>query len=242
MAKLEISLVHDAYATGGECPLCFLVERAERVYVGSFRGNRVMEPSVRTRTNETGFCPAHARSLYAGEGKLGLALVMHTHLQHAAPRLRADLEEVQAAAADGKKGAARLEQAIERLARLRDTCYICAMLEADLERYAFTILYLWQKDPGFSTVLRASRGFCIPHFVRMLDAARTGLRPDVLGRWLSDVVPLLTGSLGSLEQDLLAFTQLHQGTSTDLGAEEVRSALGRTLQKLVGTTVSPSPR
>lgn len=242
MAKLELSLVHDAYAAGGECPLCTLVDRAEGVYLASLRGSRVMEPSVRTRTNEAGFCPPHAKRLYEGEGKLGLALVVHTHLQHAAARVTEGLAEVRAGAAEGKKGAARIDRAEERLAGLRDSCYVCELLEGDLARYAFTILYLWQRDPEFPATLRDSRGFCIPHFLRMLAEARAMLSGGELKEWLADVVPLLTGSLAGLERDLLAFTQLHQGTNPGLGTEDVRSALGRTLQKLIGSVVSPSPR
>lgn len=242
MAKLEISLVHDAYAAGGECPLCTLVDRAEGVYLASLRGNRVMEPSVRTRTNEAGFCPSHAKRLYEAEGKLGLGLVMHTHLQQVAAAVASGLSEIQAAAGEGRKGATRIERAAGRLSGLRDSCYVCELLEGDLARYAFTILYLWQKDQEFPATLRASRGFCIPHFLRMLAEARATLPGGELKEWLADVVPLLTESLAGLERDLLAFTQLHQGTNPGLGTEEVRTALGRTLQKLVGSVVSPSPR
>jgi hypothetical protein len=234
MPKLEISRVHDAYAAGGECPLCSLRDHAERTYMQSFRGNRVMEPSVRQKTNETGFCPEHYRGLYAGEGKLGLALVAHTHLQQKLPELRAALEAAVDAAAAGRKGTERLEEVAAELAGLRDRCFICDMLEADLERYAFTILYLWQKDPEFPPVLRASRGFCLGHFLLMLGRARDILRGDALARWLREVAPLMTGSLEKLEKDLVAFTQLHQGTNRSLGTEEERSALARTLQKLSG--------
>jgi hypothetical protein len=234
MPKLEISRVHDAYAAGGECPLCSLRDHAERTYMQSFRGNRVMEPSVRQKTNETGFCPEHYRGLYAGEGKLGLALVAHTHLQQKLPELRAALEAAVDAAAAGRKGTERLEEVAAELAGLRDRCFICDMLEADLERYAFTILYLWQKDAEFPPVLRASRGFCLSHFLLMLGRAREILRGDALARWLREVAPLMTGSLEKLEKDLVAFTQLHQGTNKSLGTEEERSALARTLQKLSG--------
>jgi hypothetical protein len=234
MPKLEISRVHDAYAAGGECPLCSLRDHAERTYMQSFRGNRVMEPSVRQKTNETGFCPEHYRGLYAGEGKLGLALVAHTHLQQKLPELRAALEAAVDAAAAGRKGTERLEEVAAELAGLRDRCFICDMLDADLERYAFTILYLWQKDPEFPPVLRASRGFCLGHFLLMLGRARDILRGDALARWLREVAPLMTGSLEKLEKDLVAFTQLHQGTNRSLGTEEERSALARTLQKLSG--------
>ena len=246
MPKLEISRVHDAYAAGGECPLCSLRDHAERTYMQSFRGNRVMEPSVRQKTNETGFCPEHYRGLHAGEGKLGLALVVHTHLQEKLPEIRAALEAAVDAAAAGRtggrkgsrKGVERLEELAARLASLRDRCFICDMLEADLERYAFTILYLWQKDAEFPAVLRASRGFCLSHFLLMLARAREILRGEALARWLGEVVPLITGSLEKLEKDLFAFTQLHQGTNRSLGTEEERSALARTLQKLSGRLIS----
>jgi len=238
MPKLEISRVHDAYAAGGECPLCSLRDHAERTYMQSFRGNRVMEPSVRQKTNETGFCPEHYRGLYAGEGKLGLALVAHTHLQKKLPELRAALEAVVDAAAAGRKAAERFDEIAAEIAGLRDRCFICDMLQADLERYAFTILYLWQKDAEFPAVLRASRGFCLSHFLLMLARAREILRGESLARWLGEVVPLMTGSLEKLEKDLLAFTQLHQGTNRSLGTEEERSALARTLQKLSGRLMS----
>ncbi|MBE3133181.1 MAG: hypothetical protein IMZ55_06890 [Acidobacteria bacterium] len=250
MPKLEISRVHDAYAAGGECPLCSLRDHAERTYTQSFRGNRVMEPSVRQKTNETGFCPEHYRGLYAGEGKLGLALVVHTHLQEKLPEIRAALEAaVNGAAAGhgagarrgrkgGSEGAQRLDAIAAQLSSLRDRCFICDMLEADLERYAFTILYLWQKDPEFPPVLRASRGFCLSHFLLMLGRAREILRGESLARWLGEVVPLMSGSLEKLEKDLFAFTQLHQGTNRSLGTEEERSALARTLQKLSGRLMS----
>ena len=67
--------MHDAYARGGECPLCTLVLGAEEAYLRSFQHSRVMEPSVRVKTNTTGFCPPHYRRLYDGENKLGLSLV-----------------------------------------------------------------------------------------------------------------------------------------------------------------------
>ena len=242
MAKLEISRVHDAYAAGGECPLCRLSDHGERTYVESFRGSRVMEPAVRKKTNDTGFCPAHIRQLYAGEGKLGLALVMHTHLQESLPKLRDALEGLREAARAGRKGSQRLDTLAAGLGARRDRCYICDMLEADLDRYASTILYLWQKDPDFPPVLRASRGFCLDHFLLMLAAAQGTLRGDALLRWLDAVVPLMNGSLEQLERDLLAFTQLHHGTNRSLGTEEERSALSRALQKLSGSLMDSAAR
>jgi len=233
MAKLEISKVHDAYAAGGECPLCILLDSAEDTYVRSFQHSRVMEPNVRVQTNETGFCPDHYRKLYVGENKLGLGLMLHTHLQTKLPDLLESLSTL-ATAGSGRKAAARRSAAAAGLGSLRERCFICTLLKEGRDRYAFTILYLWRKDPEFPATLLSSRGFCIGHFLDMLAAAERLLRGDRLQGWLDAVVPLMTASLTRLEMELLAFTQLFHDSNSGLGSDEERTALARTLQKLAG--------
>ena len=231
MRKLEISKVHDAYGSPGECPLCTLLQAAEETYLQSFTHSRVMEPNVRVKTNESGFCPDHYRKLYARENKLGLALVVHTHLAEKLPGLKAAID---AGAAPGRRGKERLESAASQIARLRDTCFLCDLLREDRDRYCFTVLYLWEKDEEFLPEFRASKGFCLPHFADMIAAALRSLRPDRRGRWMEETAALMTGALERLEREVHAFTQLHRDTSRGLGTEEERTALARTLQKLAG--------
>jgi len=233
MPKLEISKVHDAYAKLGECPLCDLEADAEKTYLTSFQHSRVMEPNVRVQTNRQGFCAAHYRKLYDGENKLGLSLVVHTHLQHVLPEIGAALDAV-TRAAEGRTLKHRVAAAAAPLSDLRDSCFICGLLRADRERYIVTILYLWSRDPDFPAVFRASRGFCIPHFTTMLDEASKMMRADRFRRWLAEAIPLMRGSLEGLERDLHAFSQLHQAGNESMGTDVERSALGRTLQKLAG--------
>jgi hypothetical protein len=240
--KLEISKVHDAYAAGGECPLCALAGAAEQTYLRSFQHSRVMEPNVRVMTNRTGFCPSHSHKLYAGENKLGVALVLHTHLREQLPVLRTALGRLSDAATAAlrvSRRAARLDDATAALATLRDRCFICDLLGEDLERYAFTILYLWGKDPDFLPTYQASRGFCVPHFLSMLGHARKLLKGERLERWVRDTAPLIEASLQELDRDLLAFTQLYQDANRSMGSEQERTALARTLQKLEGSLFKP---
>jgi hypothetical protein len=231
--KLEISKVHDAYERDGECPLCDLEEAAEQAYLRSFEHSRAMEPQVRVQTNREGFCEEHLRKLYAGENKLGVGLVLHTRLQ----RLR---EELDAALRDpgrgaGRRGSARrMAGAARRIQALGGSCYLCRMLSRDRRRYAFTILYLWSRDPGFPPVFRASRGFCIPHFAAVLQEGLSAMRADRLQRWLAEAGPLMQDSLRRLEGELLSFTQLHRAENRSLGTEEERTALARAVQKLGG--------
>lgn len=233
MAKLEISKVHDAYRLGGECPLCLLEASAEKALLTSLQHSRAMQPDVRVRTNREGFCAEHLRRLYAGENKLGLGLTAHTRLQLVIPEAAAALQEA-ARAGSGRDPRPAAERAAARLSAMGATCYVCGLLRQDRQRYRFTILYLWSKDPDFRAVFRASRGFCIPHFAAMTEEASRSLRADRLRGWLAEAGSLLRGSLESLEKDLHSFTQLHQAANPALGTEAERTALARTLQKLAG--------
>ncbi len=240
MPKLEISKVHDAYVQPGECPLCGLLSAAEETYLRSFTHSRVMEPNVRVQTNEHGFCPVHYRMLYEGENKLGLALMVHTHLASKLPGLLAAIDEVARPSARGRdrRQEARREKAMEDLSRQRDSCFLCGLLAADLDRYCFTILYLWAKDPEFPPVYSASRGFCIPHFVSMSAAARRLLRPDRRDAWMAETASLESSSLKRLEGEVLGFTELHKASHAGPGVGDERTALARALGKLAGGVFS----
>jgi hypothetical protein len=234
MPRLEISKVHDAYTKPGECPLCVLEDAAETVYLKSFAHSRVMEPNVRVQTNMKGFCPAHYRKLYDGENKLGLSLVVHTHLQHVAAEVGGALDAL-TRAAEARNPKDRTNAAVAPLAPLRDSCFICALLHEDMDRYVETILYLWNKDPGFPEVIRSSSGFCVPHFITVVEAGSSSLPAESLRHLLPELAALMTKSLERLERELGAFSQLHQAGNTSMGTDAERSSLGRVIQKLAGS-------
>jgi len=243
--ELEISRIHDAYAERGECPLCSVMTTVETNYLRSFRGARVMAPEVRVGTNRSGFCPEHYERLYRGEGKLGLGLMVHTHLAELLPSLRRELQAALTQALGKAPGllarlrARRADSAAgglaARLRHLVSRCYICDMLARDLEHFCFTVLYLWQRDAAFPGTLRASRGFCLSHYAALLHKAERMLRPEELRGWLGDTVPLEIQSLERLEQEVLSFTQSYHHTArgSPRDAEE-RTALSRAVQKLSG--------
>ena len=253
MPKLEISKIHDAYSAGGECPICTVMDDAEHKYLSSFRGARVMAPEVRIQTNETGFCPAHYGKLYGGEGKLGLSLMVHTHLERMLPELQNRLEQAVHEVGAGRGSAGRGPTWLRRLFRKHvsqtglvrladyirrsvDCCYLCRMLANDLQRYTFTVLYLWQHDPEFIPKLQRSQGFCLSHFAALAERAERTFAVRDQTRWLSDVVPLMVGNLERLRDEVYAFTQMYHHTVTDAAAVADFTALRRTLQKLAGRT------
>jgi hypothetical protein len=230
MPKLEISKVHDAYAQGVECPLCTLVDAAERRYLESFLGGRAMASETRVLTNEKGFCPEHTLRLYRGHNPLGLAVMTETHLRHQAPALRAALAD---ARTPGRRRTG-LAALADRIVRLRDRCQVCDILSDDRDRWAFTIVYLWKHDPEFPPRLAGSRGFCLDHLRMVILAAADQLGSADLERFLAAVLSLAEAGLERLEAEVHDFTQLFQHSVPGTGTEEQRTALSRALQFLAG--------
>ena len=88
--------VNDAYNESCGCPICRLRDKAETNYLEYYLGPSLMEPDTRKITNKTGFCPVHMGKLnQAVTNRLGLGLVMHTHLkdfhEELDPKLKASI-------------------------------------------------------------------------------------------------------------------------------------------------------
>ena len=244
--QLETIPVWEAYEKEGECPVCILEEKTEKHYVDFFLGNSVMVPEIRVQVNQSGFCPHHFALLFSGGNKLGLALMTHTHLTELNKRLEKQLGKLLKAArtlsSDGLVKGIRGGQSLSRSLResSRDysdhncRCMICERLSNTLKRYAFTIVYLWQKESDFRETLQKSKGFCLPHFYFVNEMAAEVLSGRQLAAWIGDVVPLEQGNLRRLETQVHHFTQKFDYRSDGIPWKDARDALPRALQKLTG--------
>jgi len=245
--QLETIPVWDAYGEKSECPLCLLRSRAERHYVEFFLGNSVMVPEIRVEVNRKGFCSRHFRLLFEGGNKLGLALMVHTHMTELLGRLEKDqaplLREAQRLTAKnpvvrrlgGKPAVSGKLTGLSRLISGRqEECMICERIEKTLDRYAFTILHLWRKDPEFRDAFRESRGFCLTHLVLTNRMAAEVLPPGVLAEWIRSVLPLQERNLRRLHEEVHRFTQKFDYRSDEIPWEGARDSLPRALQKLTG--------
>ena len=92
--KIYTIPVHDAYFSDAACPLCELERTTEQSLLSYYLGPAMMEPGVRVSTNQKGFCRDHWRRLYqTEENRLGLGLVLHTHIDDVIKELSPILED-----------------------------------------------------------------------------------------------------------------------------------------------------
>ena len=58
------------------CPFCRLYNKLEADETDLILGASMMEPDVRIKTNEKGFCATHFQMLLSGKNRLGLGLML----------------------------------------------------------------------------------------------------------------------------------------------------------------------
>ena len=80
--KIETIPVNEAFRSEDECPFCYLErqveERAISYIIGP--GASYMEPEIRGKTDNRGFCGHHMKKLFDYGNSLGNALILQTYL------------------------------------------------------------------------------------------------------------------------------------------------------------------
>ena len=80
------------------CPFCRIYNKLEANELDLILGASMMEPDVRKQTNEKSFCPDHFNMLLTEKNRLGLALILESHMN----QLREEVNDKGLAALVGK--------------------------------------------------------------------------------------------------------------------------------------------
>ena len=243
--------VWDAYDQKDQCPLCVLEYKSERDYVDFFLSGSVMEPDTRISVNKTGFCSHHFKLLYNEKNRLGLALITHTHLGEKIEEFKELAENLDTKKRSffsdlgmslSKKGDPSTEAFdvfMNWLDEHHKSCMICSKIDNLLDRYAFTILHLWQKDKAFLEVLEESKGFCLHHFKLIMEVAKKNLSKELFRQWTDLIIPIESNALDQLDKDLLWFTKKFDYRNENKPWGNSKDALPRTIQTISGQYMEP---
>lgn len=216
--------VHDAFEKGGECPLCDISLALEQSYLEYFLGGSVMEPAVRVEVNEKGFCGDHLQAMLAMQNRLGLALMMHTHMSQKIDEMDASLPQ--------KRGGlfARGKEAKQG----DGGCMLCERIEASMERYLYTVLHLWNTEAEFRKKLEGSKGLCMPHYRRLQGMAAAELPAGKLESFQQMLKALQKENMRRVEGELEWFTLKFDYRNGDKPWGNSKDALERAIVKMRG--------
>jgi hypothetical protein len=229
--ELETIPVWDAYKADSECPVCMLQKKSEVQSLKYFLGDSVMDPETRVAANTKGFCVRHSDMLFEGGHKLGLALMTHTYLQQFVRAFRKKMKEKDTVKAKGKTAAPDWAGFFRKT---QAECLFCERVAQTVDRYLFTIVYLYRKDDDFKKAFLASKGFCLIHCARALEMADEILKGTVHDDFVDRLLDLQEKRLTVLEGEIDWFTQKFDHRNRDKPWGNSADALPRVLQKLKG--------
>ena len=246
--------VWDAMKLDSECPLCALERRTELGEAERYLGASVMEPDVRVKVNDRGFCRKHHAMLYGMSNRLGHALMLESHTIELREKL-AKVSEKLSKSADqlknagigdklgGKTKAATDEilkqaKAVEEMA---GSCLMCDTIAENMRRYLHTFLHLYQHDSDFRSRFSAGKGLCLPHTARLLEAAREELAPKELGELISVLTKAERENMDRMQEDISWFIKKFDYRYEKESWGNSKDAVERTVNKLRGWCVGKEP-
>lgn len=233
--------VLEAFENAGECPFCAMHEKLTRDALDFMLGSAYMEDDIRMDTNKIGFCPNHSRALFYEQNRLGLSLIMHTHLQ----QINKDLEKLvkDIPKGDGskkslfKKTPAGIEGLTSYIDNLDNSCYICNRIDNTFLRYVDTFFYLWKKDSELKEIVEKSNGFCLNHYGLLLKQGEEKLSSKEFPEFMALATELQLKNLARVEEDLDWFVKKYDYRFAKEPWKNSKDALLRVLKKVSSITV-----
>ena len=197
--------VLDALKDPQGCAFCVMHNKLEEDAIQFILGPAYMEDDIRMDTNRVGFCKAHLSAMYAQQNRLGLAFMLHTHLQQLNKDLAAFVQDKKPSPIFGKDTSGPTSKIHNHLDKTIASCYVCTKIESTFTRYIDTFLYLWSKGGEDASLIKSQKGYCLPHFSQLVEMA-SGLSRSKRERFIEEIVNPQLAHLKELELDIEWFT------------------------------------
>lgn len=145
------------------CAVCSLYRMLEENELELILGASMMEPDVRIKTNQLGFCATHYEMMFNRKNRLGMALTLESHLNE----LRGEVGDLPLLV-PGYRARARIGE-------LEESCYVCGRIAGNFAHMMENLVYIWNNDEKFREKFAAQPYFCLPHWRAMLETAKAKL-------------------------------------------------------------------
>ncbi len=245
--------VWDAVRINGECPLCALKRKNELMDIERFLGASVMEPDTRIHVNAKGFCGTHLSMLFTQKNRLGLALMLHTHMTETSKEIDNILSKTKATGKQSgnslfkrmikgsNSASSPLQEAAQSLAITVSSCVLCDSINEHMNRYVYTMLYLWEKDKDFRKAFSESKGVCVPHGAQLLSMAEETLSGKEVDSFVHTMTDLISNNLNRIKDEVEWFTLKFDYRNQDKPWGSSKDSVERACNKLRGWCTGEEP-
>ena len=244
--KLYTIPLNDAFNADDECPFCYIERSIEQDQLDYVLGScaSYMESDTREMTDTEGFCRTHFKKLCEYGNTLGNGWILKTHYM----RMRDELAKKTKAFVPGKKPmfgkkkAAEANNAITAWIRERgNSCFICNRFSDMYERYIDTFFYLYDSDENFRDKLSHCKGFCLPHFGDLCEAAENTLPDKAKPEFYRVLFERMNTNMERMQEDVNWLIEKFDYLHKDDPWKNSKDAVPRAMQKLKGGYPGDAP-
>lgn len=243
--KIYTIPVNEAFLSRDECPFCHLErvveQRTIKYTLGP--GASYMEPDVRLATDKEGFCGPHFKKMYDYGNSLGSALIMQTYFVSLFEEMSREMDDFQIPGKRslfGKKNDQGESSLVQWARQKQSSCFICNKIEYNMQRYYHTFFAL-TKDAEFRQRVDDTKGFCMRHFLRLMDEAADKLPNDQREWFYPTVFRLMRENMARVKGDLDWFIEKFDYRNASADWKNSRDAVSRAMQKLQGIYPADPP-
>lgn len=223
--------VNDAFSEDCECPLCSIYKKLEEDAIEFTMGPSYMEDDNREVTDKLGFCKRHVKMMYANKNRLGLALMLDTHMK----KVMRDLKKAAESPQPKKSlfGGTKEKSAVEEyVGSLDSSCFVCDRIETNFPRYVNTVFHLWKKDSEFKVKFKACKGFCIHHYGMLYSLSRKEMSGTQYEEFLAALNKVFFDNFERVEGDVSWFIDKYDYRNKDADWKNSRDAIPRAIIKV----------
>ena len=176
------------------CPFCKLYRRLQRDELDIILGASMMEPDIRMKTNELGFCNKHFTMMLGRKRMLGMGLILESHLAEVKSKIvkRALFKDPSA-------------PSMADITKLNGDCYVCSRIKRNLDAMISTAVYLYENEDEFREKFKVQPYFCLPHYTALVTYASKKMNKKLFREFFDTAEELEEKYITSLTGDVSWF-------------------------------------
>lgn len=235
--KIYTIPVNEAFDKDGECAFCEMMKKLDADILDYILGPSYMEEDIREETDKSGFCKYHYDKMFHAQNRLGVALMVSTHLK----KINKDLPEI--LNSEFPKKSVFKKDLPNPLANyhevLSNDCYACKRIQVRMNSYIETFFYLWKREEDFRNKVMESKGFCLDHFCMLLDQGRKRMNNKDFTAFREALIPIQLKNMERLDEELDWFIQKFDYRFTNEPWKNSKDSLERAILKISSTILEP---
>lgn len=228
--KLYTIPINDAFREECECPLCAMFNQLEEDALRLTMAGYMVDDQ-RMESNKTGFCEKHIKMLLQRQDKLGVALMLDTHMETVIRNLESQKPEAVKKSLFGKTKEEG-NPVTSYIEQVSDSCFVCNKIDSIFRQYLKTVCYLYKKECDFRNTLLSVKGFCTKHYGMLYKTGTECLGGNMQERFLTDLKQVYLENMKRVKEDLEWYIQKYDYRFKDEPWKNSKDAVERSLVKL----------